>query len=139
MHQGMHALSYLSAKCTHALVYTVSVLQICKYMEICISTNFDMVNDSILDFQAYVVSNPALTEENSKPNERALSHLRLNVGQHDYTSDKIQIEVQNWRRRSTSVMDAVSLCDYNCFTGNCFCMCCKILGNCDSNAMKIDF
>jgi len=115
----------------------VSVLQIYKYLEICTSTNFDMVNDSILDFQAYVVSNPALTEENSKPNERALSHLRLNVGQHDYTSDKIQIEVQNWRRRSASVMDAVSLCD-ELFYWYFFCMCCKIMGNCDSNAMKID-
>ena len=53
---------------------------------------------SCIDFQSFITDD--LTNNSIRASERAICHLRINVGSHTYTSAKIKQEVTVWKQRT---------------------------------------
>lgn len=64
---------------------------------------------SCLNFQSFITDDP--TSNETKPVDRAICHLRLNMGSHEYTSAKIKHEAYIWKlrtNRTSAMLDLVS-------------------------------
>ena len=53
---------------------------------------------SCIDFQSFITDD--LTNNSTRASDRAICHLRINVGSHTYTSAKIKQEVTVWKQRT---------------------------------------